>query len=74
MSYTSNVTLGTIYSDLDLSQPDRNAEVYYNGIQADDVAVTRNNSQKISSSDANDKLVGGRHHRGRVLRQQHQPM
>ena len=58
VSYTSNVTLGTIYSDLDLSQPDRNAEVYYNGIQADDVAVTRNNSQKISSSDANDKLVG----------------
>ena len=58
MSYNSNVTLGTIYSDLGLSQPDKNAEVYYNGVQASDVAVTRNNAQKISSATANNKLVG----------------
>ena len=58
VSYTSNVTLGTIYSDLGLTQADRNAEVYYNGVQATDVAVTRNNAVKISSTTANDKLVG----------------
>ena len=58
VSYTSNVTLGTIYSDLGLSQPDKNAEVYYNGVRADDVSVSRNNDRKISSSFANDKLVG----------------
>ena len=58
VSYTSNVTLGTIYSDLGLTQADRNAEVYYNGVRASDVAVTRNNTVKISSTSANNKLVG----------------
>ena len=57
-TYSSNVTLGTIYSDLGMSQADRNAEVYYNGVPADEVSVSRNNDRKISSNYANDKLVG----------------
>ena len=57
VTYTSNVKLGDIYSDLDMSEKDKNAEVYYNGVEADDVAVSKGNTVKVSSSSANDKLV-----------------
>ena len=57
VTYTSNVKLGDIYSDLDMSEKDKNAEVYYNGVEADDVAVSKGNTVKVSSSSANNKLV-----------------
>ena len=40
-----------------MSEKDKNAEVYYNGVEADDVAVSKGNTVKVSSSSANNKLV-----------------
>ena len=57
-SYTKNVELGDIYADLGMTQKDANAEVYVNGMQAADVAVSKNNTTKIASSSANKDLVG----------------
>ncbi len=57
-SYVGNQKLGTIYADLNMTQNDKNAEVYYNGVPVDDVSVTKNNTVKISSSSANNTLAG----------------
>ena len=57
-SYTKNVELGDIYADLGMTQEDANAEVYVNGKQETDVAVSKNNTTKIASSSANKDLVG----------------
>ena len=46
-SYVGNQKLGTIYADLNMTQNDKKAEVYYNGVSVDDVSVTKNNTVKI---------------------------
>ena len=57
-TYDKNVKLGTIYSDLGMTQKDDHATVIVNGVEATDVVVSKNNDRKISSSAANDELVG----------------
>ena len=57
-TYDKNVKLGTIYSDLGMTQKDEHATVIVNGIEATNVVVSKNNDRKISSSVANDELVG----------------
>ena len=57
-TYYKNVKLGTIYSDLGMTQKDEHATVIVNGVEATDVVVSKNNDRKISSSSANDDLVG----------------
>ena len=57
-TYYKNVKLGNIYSDLGMTQKDEHATVIVNGVEATDVVVSKNNDRKISSSSANDGLVG----------------
>ena len=57
-TYYKNVKLGDIYSDLGMTQKDSHATVIVNGNEATDVVVSKGNAQKISSGNANDKLVG----------------
>ena len=48
-TYSADTTLGTIYADLGMSQKDEEAEVYVDGVQADELAeVSRNNDLKVS--------------------------
>ena len=56
-TYAKNVKLGTIYADLGMNQADNNAKVFYNGDEAYDVKVSKNNAEKIADS-VNKKLVG----------------
>ena len=56
--YTDNTKLGTIYADLGMSQKDAKAEVFFNGVAAADVVVSKNNDTKIASDNANKNLVG----------------
>ncbi len=61
-TYTADVRLGQIYSDLGMSDSDDRAEVYVDGIEADDAAkVSRGNDLKVSELDfdgTNDCAVG----------------
>ena len=48
-TYTADTTLGTIYADLGMSSKDEAAEVYVDGVLADERAeVSRNNDLKVS--------------------------
>ena len=48
-TYTADTTLGTIYADLGMTSKDEEAEVYVDGVQADELAeVSRNNDLKVS--------------------------
>ena len=55
-TYAKNVTLGTIYADLNMNQADE-AVVYLNGELVTPVKVSKNNQVKIASSSANYKQV-----------------
>ena len=49
-TYSADVSLGTIYADLGMNQADNEAEVYVDGLQADElVRVNRNNDLKLSA-------------------------
>jgi len=48
-TYTANVTLGTIYTDLGLSSK-ITANVYYNGVEGTDVLVSKGNSIKLNAT------------------------
>ena len=48
-TYTADTTLGTIYADLGMTSKDEEAEIYVDGVQADELAeVSRNNDLKVS--------------------------
>ena len=48
-SYTENVTLGTIYADLGMTDKDEKAEVYVDGVLASELAkVSKGNDAKIA--------------------------
>ena len=53
-TYTADVKLGQIYSDLGMSDKDEKAEVYVDGVQADEYAkVSKGNDLKVSELDFN---------------------
>ncbi|MFR2753738.1 MAG: S-layer homology domain-containing protein [Dysosmobacter welbionis] len=56
-TYSSNVELGDIYKDLELSEKDT-ADVYINGLKGDDVVVSKANEVKIASDSGNKDKVG----------------
>ena len=56
-TYTKNVKLGDIYKDLGMTQKDANAKVFYNGVEADDVNVSKSNTLKITDGTVNTGLV-----------------
>ena len=62
-TYSADVSLGTIYADLGMNQADNEAEVYVDGMQANELArVNRNNDLKLSAvvfdEDVADKTSG----------------
>ena len=67
VTYTKNVELGDIYKDLGMTQKDANATVIINGVKADKVTVSKNNTLKIADSNngnyyncnaSNKKMIG----------------
>ena len=53
-TYTADVKLGQIYSDLGMSDKDERAEVYVDGVQANEFAkVSKGNDLKVSELDFN---------------------
>ena len=53
-TYTADVKLGQIYSDLGMSDKDERAEVYVDGVQANEYAkVSKGNDLKVSELDFN---------------------
>ena len=57
VTYTKNVELGDIYSDLGMTQKDSAAKVFYNGVPAKNVSVSKSNTLKIANDNANKGLV-----------------
>ena len=49
-TYYKNVKLGDIYTDLGMTQKDDHATVIINGVEGDEVSVSKNNTLKISDS------------------------
>ena len=57
VTYTKNVELGDIYKDLGMTQKDSAAKVFYNGVSAANVSVSKSNTTKIASKTVNKDLV-----------------
>jgi len=57
VTYTKNVELGDIYKDLGMTQKDSAAKVFYNGVPAKNVSVSKSNTLKIANDNANKGLV-----------------
>ena len=57
VTYTKNVELGDIYSDLGMTQKDSAAKVFYNGVPAKNVSVSKSNTLKVANDNANKGLV-----------------
>ena len=57
VTYTKNVELGDIYKDLGMTQKDSAAKVFYNGVPAKNVSVSKSNTLKVANDNANKGLV-----------------
>ena len=57
VTYTKNVELGDIYKDLGMTQKDSAAKVFYNGVAAKNVSVSKSNTLKVANDNANKGLV-----------------